>query len=863
MAELPPPVIPDPDDRVTPGRPRRGRLIALVLGVIVLAAVGWYYWHEHTLAAQDAATAPGASGGSADKSAKGGGAAGGGPAGGRRGADPRTVLPVAVAPAKTADFTVWLNALGNVNARSTVTVRPRVDGQLARVLFREGQIVKAGELLAEIDPKPFEVQVTQANGQLARDQAMLANARIDLARYQTLQKQDSIAQQQVDTQAALVRQLEGTIEADRGVVDNAKLQLSYTRITAPAGGRTGLRQVDAGNMVRQTDTNGLVVITQVQPINVVYSIPEDKLVAVNKRMQNGDAPVVDAYDRDGKIKLASGKLVTLDNQIDPTTGTIKLKAEFANENTALFPNQFVNVRMQLDTLHGVTTVPTSAVQRGSPGTFVYRLNDDNTVSVRVVKLGPAEGEMTVIDSGLQPGERVVTDGADKLRDGAKIEPVTPEQRAAPPSGAARRADGKGSGKGGGRRNGAAAGSVGGAAPDNPSAGAGRRAAPPPRRRPPVRRPRRLRHPHPAPAHRAADPSPCARCTRHESVPALHPAAGRDLAADGRHAARGHRRLSRAADLGAAGGRLPDDPGRDALSGREPRRDDLVGHRAARAPVRADAGPGADVVDQLRRRVGHHAAVQPRRCRSTSPSRRCRPRSTPRAASCRRDLPHPPIYSKVNPADAPILTLAVTSTTLPLPKVQDLVDTRLAQKISQLPGVGLVSIAGGQRPAVRIQANPTALASLRPRASTTCARRSRNANVNQAKGSFDGPTRASTIDANDQLRSADEYRQLIIAYRNGAPVRAHRRRRRRSTAPRTSRLGARGRTITPAVIVNIQRQPGANVIEVVDRIKALLPQLQASLPASVDADAAHRPHDDHPRVGARRAVRAAARHRRSS
>jgi multidrug efflux system membrane fusion protein len=446
-------------------------MAGVVVAVLALAAAGWYFWHERAPVAQDGTVAQdGGSGADARGGAGGKGGPGGKGAagGGRRGADPRTVLPVAVAPARSADFTVWLNALGNVTARSTVTVRPRVDGQLARVLFREGQMVKAGELLAEIDPKPFEVQVTQANGQLARDQAQLANARVDLTRYQTLLKQDSIAQQQVDTQAALVRQLEGTIEADRGVVDNAKLQLSYTRITAPGSGRTGLRQVDPGNMVRQTDANGIVVITQVQPINVLYSIPEDKLASVIKRVQSGDAPLVDAYDRDGRIKLASGKLVTIDNQIDPTTGTIKLKAEFANESSSLFPNQFVNVRMQLDTLHGVTVVPTSAVQRGSPGTFVYRVNDDNTVSVRLVKLGPTEGETTVIESGLAPGERVVTDGADKLRDGAKIEPVTPEQRNAAPA-VPRRGDGKG----GGRRNadGAGAANANGPAQTNQPPGA--------------------------------------------------------------------------------------------------------------------------------------------------------------------------------------------------------------------------------------------------------------------------------------------------------------------------------------------------------------------------------------------------------
>ena len=294
-------------------------------------------------------------------------------------------------------------------------------------------MVKAGDVIAEIDPKPYEVQVTQANGQLARDQAQLANAQIDLQRYQTLLKQDSIAQQQVDTQAALVRQYQGTIEADRGALDNAKLQLSYTKIRAPVSGRTGLRQVDAGNMVKQADTNGIVVITEIDPIDVVYSIAEDKLSAVRRRTQGGNAMPVDAYDRDGKVKLASGKLLTVDNQIDPTTGTVKVKAEFGNADAALFPQQFVNVRMLVDTLKGATIVPTAAIQRGSVGAFVYRVNDDNTVSVKPVKLGPAEGEATVVESGVSPGERVVVDGLDKLKDGAQIEPIDRSAQAHAPA----------------------------------------------------------------------------------------------------------------------------------------------------------------------------------------------------------------------------------------------------------------------------------------------------------------------------------------------------------------------------------------------------------------------------------------------
>ena len=342
--------------------------------------------------------------------------------------------------ARRGDFDVYLNALGTVTARGTVTVRSRVDGQLVRVLFNEGQVVKAGQMLAEIDPRPFQVQLEQMNGQLAKDQALLANARVDLERYRTLLAQDSIAKQQVDTQESLVRQYEATIASDKGQVDNAKLQLSFTKIVAPITGRLGLRQVDAGNMIHATDTNGLVVITQVQPVDVVFSIPESNLPRVQRRLSEGDPPVVDAYDRNQTRKLATGKLITIDNQIDTATGTIKLKAAFTNDDSALFPNQFVNVRMLLDTLHGVTIVPTAAVLRGAPGTFVYVVKDDQTVTVRPVKVGPIEGENAVIDSGVTPGDVVVVDGTDRLREGAKVESVTrnPAGSAAPGNNTQRR-----------------------------------------------------------------------------------------------------------------------------------------------------------------------------------------------------------------------------------------------------------------------------------------------------------------------------------------------------------------------------------------------------------------------------------------
>jgi multidrug efflux system membrane fusion protein len=344
---------------------------------------------------------------------------------------------VITALAKKGDVGVYIAGLGSVVPVATVTVRTRIDGQLMRVLFREGQVVQAGELLAEIDPRPYQVQLDQAEGQMAKDRALLNNARIDLERYRVLLAQDSVSKQLSDTQESLVRQYEGTVKVDQSQIDNAKLQLAYCRITAPIGGRLGLRQVDAGNMVRASDANGMVVITQLQPITVVFTIPEDNLQPVMQKVRAGEKLAVKAYDRADRIELASGALLTVDNQIDPTTGTVKLKAQFANQDMSLFPNQFANVRMLLDVKRDATLVPGAAIQRGTPGTFVYLVKPDNTVTVRVVKLGPAQGDNVSITEGLVPGEQVVVDGADKLREGAKVEPVT--RTAAPGKGGARKA----------------------------------------------------------------------------------------------------------------------------------------------------------------------------------------------------------------------------------------------------------------------------------------------------------------------------------------------------------------------------------------------------------------------------------------
>jgi RND family efflux transporter, MFP subunit len=377
------------------------------LGVVVVAGAAWYFWHGQSTS-ETGATA------TTSKSAV---------SGRHGGRFSGALAPVQAATATSEAVPRYLTGLGTIAAANTVTVRSRVDGQLLALHFQEGQQVKAGDLLAEIDPSQFKVALAQAQGQLAKDNATLANARRDLARYQQLVKTNLVSRQEMDTQQALVTESLGTVKADEAAVASAQLQLDWTRITAPIDGRVGLKQVDIGNQISSSDTTGIVVLTQTHPIDLVFTLPENDIATVVKAQKTGQSLVVEAWDRTNKQKLSSGTLLSLDNQIDATTGTIKLKARFNNQDDALFPNQFVNARMLVDTEQNAVVIPTAALQMGNEGNFVWVLNDENKVSKHIVVPGIQDSQKVVISSGLSAGDKVVTDGIDRLTEGAKVEVV--------------------------------------------------------------------------------------------------------------------------------------------------------------------------------------------------------------------------------------------------------------------------------------------------------------------------------------------------------------------------------------------------------------------------------------------------------
>jgi multidrug efflux system membrane fusion protein len=347
-------------------------------------------------------------------------------------------MPVVTATVEQGSIDIIYKALGTVTPLATVTVKTQISGQIMRIDFKEGQKVNKGDLLAEIDNRPYLLQLDQAQGQLLRDQALLKTAQLDLERYRTLAAQDSIARQQLDTQEQLVRQYEGVVKTDQGQVDSANLNLMYCNITAPVAGRAGLRSVDVGNYAQTSDANGIVVITQTQPISVIFTLPEDNLQPILKQLHAGATLGVTAFDRSQTTQLATGTLSTIDNQMNTATGTFRLRGEFKNDDESLFPNQFVNIELLADTVKDVPVIPTAAVQRGSPGTFVFVVNADDTVSVHPIKLGASQGEKVEVTSGLAPGDKIVVDGADKLRDKTKVSPRDPSNpnnaAAAPASG---------------------------------------------------------------------------------------------------------------------------------------------------------------------------------------------------------------------------------------------------------------------------------------------------------------------------------------------------------------------------------------------------------------------------------------------
>jgi len=419
-----PTVTPDKEKTTTrPQRTRRSRVIGAIVAILVMAGLGWLAWHlTHQPAGGPGAGAGAGAGRQGGQSAGSGGGAGPGPGGGGRGGrGGMNATTVGVGKAERADIPITLEALGTVTPAAVATVRPQVGGVLQKIVFTEGQLVKEGQVLATIDPRPAQMSLLQATGQRQRDEAQLESARVLLQRYRTLLEQDSIARQDVDTQAALVKQLEGAVTTDKAAEGIARINLGYTQVRAPISGRVGLRTVDIGNLVNSGDANGIAVITQMSPIDVEFAVPQDQLPALQQRINQNASMQAIAMDRTRTQNLATGRFFAMDNQVDTQTGTVRAKARFTNDGGKLFPSQFVNVRLEVDTIKNAVTVPVTALRHGANGDFVYVLNQQNkTVALTNVKRGQANAERVQIVEGLQGGETVITEGADRLKDGAKV-----------------------------------------------------------------------------------------------------------------------------------------------------------------------------------------------------------------------------------------------------------------------------------------------------------------------------------------------------------------------------------------------------------------------------------------------------------
>ena len=667
----------------------------------------------------------------------------------------KSTRPVAVTLAKVdkRDVPVWLEGLGTVAAWQQVTVRAQVDGRLDKVYFTEGQFVHKGDLLAQIDPRPFAAQLHQAEGALARDRAQLHDAQINLERYRDLRAGKLIAQQQVDDQAALAGQAEGAVHGDEAQIETATLNLDYAHVRSPLDGVVGVRQIDAGNLVHATDPNGLVVITELDPAALFVTLPEDVLPEVTAAMARGQVPV-EAWSRDGLTKLGQGVLFVIDNQINAATATLRLKCKLPNPQRKLWPNQFVKARLLVETRKGATVVAAAAVQRGPSGTFVYVAGPDGKAEQRPVEIGLTLGELAIVDKGVEPGETIVVEGQNQLRPGSVLQ---------------------------------------------------------------------------------------SRGRRSEHLRAVHPAAGRHDSINDRRGAGGPARLSRAARGRAAAGRLSDHRRRHQPAGGQRRDHGVGGDDAAGAAVRADAFVDADDLGVVVRDLAGDAAVRARpqhrrrrAGRAGGDQRRVEPVAADAAVAADLLEVEPRRHAGADASRS-------APTRCRSREVDDYADSVLAQKISQVSGVGLVSLNGGQKPAVRVQVDPLALAgaglSLEDVRLALAA-----ANVNQPKGNVDGPRQDFTIATNDQIDKAAGFRPLVIAYKNGAPVRLaevanvvdgveNQQLAGWASQPDPARPGEK--RSKRAVIVNVQRQPGANIIEVTDHIKKLLPQLAASMPQGID------------------------------